>query len=222
MHQKVMHWYRIAAFLAGCLILGSLFMIFVATESFSAGDRVLAAPPQQATQMFQTLGPQNARRLLRYLAGEENRLSFTSWELAEVALGALLTLVLLFVVRSAKGAARTAKQDEELPAPRSVLRDYNRDRLLAGLAGAMLILVLFQHFRVTPEMIALGRLVDFGGGSASAAYSQFWRLHGLYGVLEVVKLALLIVVAGMLLFGRRAKSPEPLEVNARESTFAEP
>jgi hypothetical protein len=190
-----MHRHRIAAFLTGCLILGSLFMIFVATQNFGTVDRVLAAPPSEAAQMFQTLGPQNARLLLRYLAGEENRLFFTSWELAQIALGALLTAILLL---------------------------YIKGRLLAGMAGAMLILALFQHFRVTPEMIALGRLVDFGGGAGSAAYSQFWRLHGLYGVLEVVKLGLLIVVAGILLFGRRGKTLQPVEVNPVVSTFAEP
>jgi len=189
-----MHRHRIAAFLAGCLILGSLFMIFVATQNFATVDRVLAAPPQEAAQMFQTLGPENARLLLRYLAGEENRLFFTNWELAQIALGALLTAILLLAIQS---------------------------RLLAGLVGAMLIVALFQHFRVTPEMIALGRLVDFGGGSGSAAYSQFWRLHGLYGVLEVVKLALLIVVAGILLFGRPAKTLEPVEASPEVSTLAE-
>jgi hypothetical protein len=183
-----MHWYRIAAFLAGCLVLGSVFMIFVATQNFQTVDRVLAAPPHQAAQMFQTLGTENARLLLRYLAGEENRLFFTSWELTQIALGLVLTVVLL----------------------------------LAGLAGAMLILALFQHFRVTPEMIALGRVIDFGGGAGSAAYSQFWRLHGLYGALEVVKLGLTIVVAAVLLFGRRPTTLEPAEVGPAVSTFAEP
>src|ERR1700733_4700312 len=95
-----MHRHRVAAFLAGCLILGSLFMIFVATQNFGTVDRVLAAPPQEASQMFQTLGPQNARLLLRYLAGEENRLFFTSWELVQIALGALLTTVLLLALKS--------------------------------------------------------------------------------------------------------------------------
>src|SRR5271170_8118261 len=189
-----MHRYRIAAFLTGCLILGSLFMIFVATQNFGTVDRVLAAPPQEAAQMFQTLGPENARLLLRYLAGEENRLFFTNWELAQIALGALLTAILLLAIQS---------------------------RLLAGLVGAMLIVTLFQHFRVTPEMIALGRLVDFGAGAGSAAYSQFWRLHGLYGVLEVVKLALMIVVAGILLFGRRAKTPEVITRAAESASYAE-
>jgi hypothetical protein len=171
-----MHNHRFAAFLSGCLILGSLFMIFVATQNFQTVDRVLASPPPEAAQMFQTLGPGNSRLLLRYLAGEDNRLFFVAWELAEIVLGIALTAILLFAIRSG---------------------------LLAGLAGGMVIIAAFQHFRVTPEMISLGRLVDFGASAGSPAYNQFWRLHGLYGVLEVVKLILLAVVAGFLLFGRR-------------------
>jgi hypothetical protein len=174
-----MQHHRIAAFLSGCLILGSLFMIFVATQNFQTVDRVLASPPPEAVQMFQTLGPDNSRLLLRYLAGEENRLFFVAWELAEIALGLALTAILLFAIRSG---------------------------LLAGLAGGMVIIALFQHFRVTPEMISLGRLIDFGAGAGSPAYNQFWRLHGLYGALEVVKLVLLIVVAGFLLFGSRKRA----------------
>jgi RsiW-degrading membrane proteinase PrsW (M82 family) len=191
-----MHWHRISAFLLGCLILGSLFMIFVATQNFGTVDRVLAQPPEQAAQMFQTLGPAESRLLLRYLAGEENRLFFTSWELAQIGLAALLTAILLLAIGS---------------------------RLMAGMSGAVLILALFQHFRVTPQMIAFGRVIDFGAGAGSAAYNQFWRLHALYGVLEVVKLGLLIVVAAILLFGRRAKNPDPVEATSPVApSFAEP
>jgi hypothetical protein len=190
-----MHRHRIAAFLSGCLILGSLFMIFVATQNFQTVDRVLAAPAPQAAQMFQTLGPDNSRLVLRYLAGEENRLFFVNWELVQMALGIVLTAILLFAIRNG---------------------------LLAGLAGGMVIIALFQHFRVTPEMISLGRLIDFGTGSGSAAYTQFWRLHGLYGVLEVVKLILVIVVAAMLLFGRRRKrEPVSIESETSEALTAE-
>jgi hypothetical protein len=38
-------------------------------------------------------------------------------------------------------------------------------------------------------------------------------LHVLYGVLEVVKLILLVVVAGILLFTRRSKTPDPVEAD---------
>ncbi len=186
-----MHHHRIAAFLSGCLILGSAFMIFVATQNFHTVDRVLAAPPPQAAQMFQTLGADNSRFLLRYMAGEDNRLFFLSWELAEIGLGISLTAILLFALRSG---------------------------LLAGLSGGMVIIALFQHFRVTPEMISLGRLIDFGSGVGSAAYSQFWRLHGLYGVLEVMKLILMIVVAGFLLLERRKSAA--IQVASEERDYA--
>jgi hypothetical protein len=179
-----MHYHRIAAFLSGCLILGSLFMIFVATQNFQTVDRVLASPPQEAAQMFQTLGIDNSRLLLRYLAGEENRLFFVTWELAQIGLDIALTAILLFAIRSG---------------------------LLSGMAGGMVIIALFQHFRVTPEMISYGRLIDFGAGTGSAAYTQFWRLHGLYGVLEVGKLGLEIVVAGFLLLGRATVTLERRE-----------
>ncbi|HTW64898.1 MAG TPA: hypothetical protein VME17_09800 [Bryobacteraceae bacterium] len=180
-----MHYHRIAAFLSGCLILGSLFMIFVATQNFQTVDRVLASPPPQAAQMFQTLGPESSRDLLRYMAGEDNQLFFVSWEIAQIILGIGLTAILLFALRSG---------------------------LLAGMSGGMVIIALFQHFRVTPEMISFGRMIDFGAGVGSAAYNQFWRLHGLYGVLEVVKLILLIAVAAFLLFSRRksAVAGEPV------------
>ena len=141
-------------------------MIFVATQNFGTVDRVLAAPPHEAEQMFQTLGPENARLLLRYLAGEENRLFFVSWEWAQIGLGLALTAALLLAIKN---------------------------RLLGGMAGAMVIIALFQRFRVTPEMIALGRTVDFVPWlSESAARDQYWKISGVYLTIEAVKYALLI------------------------------
>ena len=113
-----MHSHRTAAFLVGCLILGSLFMIFVATQNFATVDRVLAAPqPQEAAQMFQTLGPDNARILLRYLAGEENRLFFTSWELTQIALGVLLTALLLLTVKKPALGGNHRRYVDHRPVP---------------------------------------------------------------------------------------------------------
>ena len=175
-----MRWDRVAAFLTGCWILGSLFMLFVATRNFATADRISADPPHAAAQMFQTIGPENAHLLLRYMAGEQNRLFFVTWEFAQVAMGVALTAILLFALRN---------------------------RLLAGLAGALWIVVLFERLRVTPEMIAIGRLMDFGVDAGPAVYNQFWRLHGLYGVLELVKLALATVVA-ILLFVKNKKGDE--------------
>jgi hypothetical protein len=175
--------HRIAAFLLGCWILGSLFMMFVATQNFRTVDRVLTSAPPQAEQMIQTLGPGRARDLLRYLAGEENQLFFTSWETAQLILGVALAGILFF------GA---------------------HNRLLAGLAACLLILTVFQHFQVTREMIALSRSIDV----QSAPPSQFWRLHALYGSIEVLKLAIALAIAGLLLPEWRARSRSSVEIPA--------
>src|ERR1700722_10983742 len=143
-----MHHTRIAAFLLGSLLLGSLFLVFVATHNFRAVDAVLDAPPPEASKMIQTLGHQNARQLLRYLAGEENRSYFETWELTQIVLGVALTSILLFGVEN---------------------------RLLASLAGAMLVLALFQHFKITPDMLWLERSIDFAPPAVeSQARDQFW------------------------------------------------
>src|SRR5690349_19417391 len=146
-----MHYSRISAFLLGALLTGSLFMAFVATGNFQTASEILKSPPPQAEKMIKQLGDENARLLLRYQAGEENRLFFDTWEIAQLVLGLFLA-GLLFL---------TGKR-----------------RLLAGLAAAMVILTVFQHFKITPELIWQGRSIDFVPATAdSTARQQFFRLH---------------------------------------------
>jgi len=183
-----MHYTRISAFLLGALLLGGLFLAFAATRNFRAVDAVLHSPPPEASKMVQTLGPQNARQLLRYLAGEENRSYFEIWEFAQLLLGALLTGFLLFGVEN---------------------------RLLASLAGAMFILTLFQHFKITPEILWMGRSIDFLPNSAeSQVRDQFWKLHGIYSGIEVVKMLLAVLVAGFLFPLRRRRVQRRVEADA--------
>jgi hypothetical protein len=137
--------------------------------------------------MIQTLGHQNARQLLRYLAGEENRSYFEAWELAQLALGVALVAFLLFGVEK---------------------------RLLAGLAGAMLALTLFQHFKITPDLLWMGRSIDFLPAAAeSQARDQFWKLHGIYGGIEVVKMLLAVTIAGFLFPMRRRRLRQRVEID---------
>ena len=182
-----MHYSRISAFLLGVLLAGSLFMAFVATENFQTVSNILKSPPPQAEKMIRSLGDENARLMLRYLAGEENRLFFQIWETAQLVLGLLLA-ALLFL---------TSKR-----------------RLLAGLAATMVILTVFQHFRITPELLWQGRSIDFVPVTAeSTARQQFFRLHAAYGVIEAVKL-LLVIVIGAFLFTRRRSSRRRIQVDA--------
>jgi hypothetical protein len=182
-----MHYSRISAFLLGAILTGGLFMAFVATGNFQTVSEILKTPPPQADKMIKVLGDGNARLLLRYLAGEENRLFFETWETAQLVLGLLLT-ALLFL--------------------------GGNKRLLAGLAGAIMILTVFQHFKITPELVWQGRAIDFVPATGDpAARQQFFKLHAAYGVIEVVKL-LLIIGIGIGLFPRRRRSHQRVELNA--------
>src|SRR5262250_1295840 len=89
-----MHFSRIAAWILGAWLAGSAFMAFVATQNFPRPDAVLSAPPPEIAAVIQNAGPESSRLLLRHLVGEQNRFYFYSWELAQFALGLLLTAVL--------------------------------------------------------------------------------------------------------------------------------
>ncbi len=145
-------YHRIASFLLGCWILGSLFMIFVATENFKIADAV------QDT---------HTRQFARVLAGQENQTFFVTWEQTQIALNVALTVLLFFGVGS---------------------------RWLSGLAAALLLITVFQHFWVTPEMIALSVQLD-----TAALANRFATLHATYGILEVAKLLIALIITGVLL-----------------------
>jgi hypothetical protein len=182
-----MHHTRIAALLLGAWLLGSLFLVFAATRNFHTVDTVLRSPPPEAAKMIQTLGHENARQLLRHLAGEENRGLFETWELAQLVLGTALIGFLLFGVEQ---------------------------RLLAGLAGAMLTLTLFQYLKITPDMVWMGRSIDFLPWTAeSQTRDQFWKLHGIYSGIEVVKMLLAVAIAGFLIPMRRRPLRQRVEVD---------
>ena len=179
-----MHPTRIAAFLLGALLLGSVFMAFVATENFQTVSRILQSPPPEVGKMIKSLGPDDARMLLRYLAGEENRLFFQTWETVELSMGVALVALLVLGVKR---------------------------RLLAGFAGGLVILAAFQHFQITPELVWQGRSIDFVAGN-TVARDHFMKLHAAYGMIEAVKLLLLIAIA-VPLFWRSGRSRQRVEVN---------
>jgi hypothetical protein len=172
-----MHHARIATFILGALLLGSLFQAYVATRNFRTVDAILESPPPEASKMIDKLGHDSARQLLRYLAGEENRGYFETWEIAELALGIGLAAILFFGLEK---------------------------RLLAGLAGALLVLTLFQYLKLTPDLVWLGRSISFlPATTESHARTQFGKLHGIYGGIEIVKILLLLTITGFLFRMRR-------------------
>lgn len=177
---------RIAAFLLGCLLSGSLFLMFVATQNFRTVDRLLASPPPVAQQAVRALGQARSDTFLRYFAGTENQLFFNTWEVAELLLSSALAVVLFSAAR----------------------------RLLTGLAAGLVVLAALQHFLITPAMIALGRSLDV----QASPPDQFWKLHALYGVIEVIKLLSLVIMGVLLLTDWRLHGRK--STNERESSYA--
>src|SRR5712692_7756194 len=168
-----MHTRYIACWLVGAWIAGSLFMIMVATQNFRSVDRLLAAPGNAGAQVG-NMGRDEARTLLRYQVSEQNRWYFETWEKIQLALGLVLLATLL-----------------------------RQGRIPALTVGAMFALLLVERFYLTPEIVRLGRMIDFVPQAASSPERDlFWRFHGAYSAVELLKLALGLLLSGRLVFGR--------------------
>ena len=160
--------HRFAIFLLGAWIAASLFMVMVATQNFRAVDRLLAAPAAEAAQRIEALGGRDAARMfLRHQASELNRYYFAMWERAQIALGLALLLMLS--------------------------RGSMTDRLVCV---GMLAIVLAGRWWLTPEIIQVGRAIDWISQAASDPQRDyFWKLHGIYSTAEVTKQLLGLVLA---------------------------
>ena len=148
-------------------------MIMVATQNFRSVDRLLAAPGS-AVAHVEKMGRDQARTFLRYQVSEQNRWYFETWEKIQLALGVALLA--------------------------STLR---KGKLPMGAAALMFVLLLAERFYLTPEIVRLGRMIDFVPQAASSPERDlFWRFHGAYSGVELLKLALGFFLSGRLIFGR--------------------
>ncbi|MCZ6514748.1 MAG: hypothetical protein O6850_02675 [Acidobacteria bacterium] len=156
---------------------GTLMEWYVATQNFKTVDRVLTAPTEALGEQSKPLEAARLRVLFRYLASELNRHYFHSWGWAQMALG--LALVGLWVGMKL------------------------RDRASWALLGSMLLIVVGLHFAVMPQLVELGRTLDFVSRDllSSQLASQlappwapqmdrFWKLHAAFTGLDGVKLLL--------------------------------
>lgn len=169
---------RWALVVIGVWLMGSICMSVVATENFYTVDRLLAAPSNGSfTAMVQKLGQPAARELLRYLSSELNRLYFQMWNVAQIVLGALA----LWLVAGSKGQD-PAYAHRAGPAAKGIV--------------AMLAIVVLMLAYLTPQIVSLGRELDFvPRDPPPPGMSRFWVLHAAYTSLEMIKLLVGAVVA---------------------------
>lgn len=141
-------------------------MVTVATRNFRMVDHLLAAPAAPAARMAQTLGAPEARMFLRYLSSELNRWYFEIWEKVQLILAAAVTALLLI--------------------------QQSRSRLALALSLVLIAIILIERLALTPEIVRLGRLIDFAGPDAPVAErSTFWRYHNWYSGLEITKMLMI-------------------------------
>jgi hypothetical protein len=172
---------RLACFVLGLWMGGGLLMAWVAAESLGSVDRLLARPHPVATAQFKALGRADARLLLRYQVSEQNRWYWETWEAVQIILGTFFFLFLLFATKEKK---------------------FPLLLVLSMIAG-----VLVQRFMLTPEMISLGRMIDFVPPDApSGDRTQFWVLHSWYWGVELVKCVLGLTLAARLIPHRSGRS----------------
>jgi len=180
-----MHPRRFATLLLGAWLGGCAWSGWVATHNLRAADSIVKEAGFQARKTIDEIGDVRARRLLRYHSAELNRHYFFTWELIEFVFAAALGTLLLFTT--------------------------NGNRLLMALVSAMFLIVVVQHFTLTPQMTELGRGLDFAGPDELIEERRSFRgYHELYGYLALAKLALGLGLVGRLMFasgnGRRRRS----------------
>jgi len=169
-------------------------MDMVVTQNFRSVDRLLANPAAPAAQQLDRLGPGDARVLLRHQVSEQNRWYFETWGLIETLIGAALLLILIF--------GSTEK---------------NFSLLLALL---MLLIAILQRFVLTPQMVVLGRIIDWVPvDQPSSERSRFWLLHNAFVGLELLNWMLGFLLTGKLLFRSRRRGGE-LEPHLRHGDAA--
>lgn len=164
---------RLALVLVGAWIMGTVAVSVVATENFYTVDRLLSEKSGTGLNAaVERIGQPQTRELLRFLSSELNRLYFRLWNRAQIAIGAL---TLWIVVRTRQ---------------RAVVR-----WTVTAMFAAVVVLTVW----LTPEIVSLGRSLDFVPREPPPpGMSRFWVLHAAYTSLEMLKLAAGVVVAMFL------------------------
>jgi hypothetical protein len=173
----VIQYRRLAALLIGAWLGAGILADVAVTQNFQTVDRFLQAPGSVSTSAaLNAVGRDKERFILRRNAAEENNWIFLNWERVELALGALLFLLLLFGERPQK--------------------------LLIVLCAAMFLIVLGEHFYLTPLITDLGRRVE-DLPAADPDVKTFWVLHGFYSGFDILKILLGLAFALRLAIKRK-------------------
>ena len=146
--------------------------------------------------MVEDFGRANSRDVLRYLVSELNRLFFQLWNLAQFGIGGAVLWLVWGVPRASR---------------------------LRGLLLGMLAVVVFLTVWVTPEILTVGRNLDFVARDPEPpTLRRFGMLHATYTILELLKCGVGILAAVWIVGLGRLPADRGSQVeSAIDATLAE-
>ena len=153
----------LAVAILGAWMMSTLCMWFAATRSFATVESVLKRDEPQFVQIAKPLGEEPTRVVLRYMASEINHSLFWGYGALQIALGAILFLLLW--------------------------RQTPRNAVDVGVVATMLSLAVILTLVITPMLVSIGRSIDFlPRNPPPAVMPRFWALHGSFTGLDGLKL----------------------------------
>jgi Domain of unknown function (DUF4149) len=181
----------LAVAILGAWIMSTLCMWFAATRSFATVEAVMQNGQPQLVEITKPLGESSTRMVLRHMASEINRSVFWGYGALQIAMGAILLLL--------------------------VLKQKPRNHIDVGVVATMLVLAIILTVVITPWIVSLGRDIDFlPRNPPPAVMPRFWALHGSFTGLDGVKL-----LAGIgLLFRWIVKVKNPLPTSGGTEKLA--
>lgn len=148
-------------------------MWLVATQNFQVVDSILASKNLAFYDLTESMTDSQLRLTMRHQASEVNRLFFDGW-------GKVQLILALFVVLLA-WRARLGK-------------------FITASTFMMLFIAALLQFWVVPEIIQLGRIIDFlPRHQAPTETAFFWTLHHSYTGLDIAKFLLVLTLTALVL-----------------------
>lgn len=167
-------------------------MGWVAIYNFESVDLTLKHPSDRVQREMRDIGLDRSRVLLRFHSAELNRHFFYNWETVQLVLAIVLAIALLFAT--------------------------NGSRFALSVSLSMLAIVLIQHFTMTPQMLELGRGLDFAAPDELLDERRsFSTFHSYYSIAEILKGLLGAVLGARMLLssgsgGRRRRPRNKVDV----------
>ena len=178
-----MHPRRLTALILGFWLASGIVMALIAAADTWQADHLVEHPSPTFALESHLAGTPDVRVLFRYQAEEEKRRNYEIWEIAQIVLGSLFFLYLLFGTEEEKGV------------------------VIGGLV--LLLLVLAQRFYLNPNIVTMGRELDFVPANVpSTVRSGLAVMMSFYCGVEIAKWLILVLMAARVIAARRRPESE--------------